>query len=149
MNSPWCVRNKPLSLLQLGQNKTASVSARRGTVVGCLSGELWVTQAGDRRDYIVASGYRYRCSEDGLIVVNSVRGLSNALVYWSNPDRSADVAGNPVQIDFESRRRLIQQAHTLRRQAIGHVGRRLWRNLGMTWRWFMKRCRNASRRLLL
>jgi hypothetical protein len=139
-----CAYPKRLSLHLLGQNKPAAIAARRGTVVACLSGELWVTQAGDLRDYIVPRGYLYCSSENGVIVVNSLSGLSQALVYWRSPERGAAFTRNGVRIDHESTQRLIQQAHTLRNAAMGHATRRLRRYLVSTWRLFMNRYFHAG-----
>jgi Protein of unknown function (DUF2917) len=139
MNRLGYTRTKRLSLRPLGQNEPLALGARRGTVVACLSGELWVTHAGDPRDYIVPRGYRYCASADGLIVVNSLRGLSQALVYWTNPERCADFTRNDVHIDHHSMQRLMQQAQILRNKAMDRVARRLRRSLVHRWRALAKR----------
>ena len=127
MNTIWSSRKNHSSVIHFGQNKPVPLRATRGTAVGCLSGELWVTQEGDQRDYIVPSGYRYCCSQDGLVVVNALNGPSTALVYWSQPEQDSDFARNQVCIDIESTQRLIQKAHTLRQQAMGRLFGRLMR----------------------
>ena len=91
-------RKNHLSVVHLGQNKPLPVRATQGTAMCCLSGELWVTQEGDEQDYIVQSGYRYCCSQDGLVVVNALNGPSTALVYWTERRHDLDFARNQVCI---------------------------------------------------
>ena len=122
-----------LPLLQLGQNEPMPVRARRGMVVCCLSGELWVTHEGDSRDYIVPRGHRYCCSEDSLIVANSLDGPSTALVYWTDPERCPEFATNGVHADFESTKRLVRKAQELRINAMNRFARKFVRVIHGVW----------------
>jgi predicted nucleic acid-binding Zn finger protein len=131
MNRPIGIHRHHLSLHALEQNAPVALNASRGTVVACLSGELWVTQAGDPRDYIVPRGYRYCCSAPGLIVVNALKGSGNALVYWTAPDGCAHFNRNGVHVDAESYQRLLQRARHLREVALERLARRLAHGLGV------------------
>ena len=122
-----------VSLLQLGQNEPMPVRALRGTVVCCLSGELWVTHEGDSRDYIVPRGRRYCSSEDGLIVANSLGGPSTALVYWTDPERCPAFATNGVHVDYESTERLVRNAQKLRFNAMNRFARKFARVIHGVW----------------
>lgn len=120
-------------LLQLGQNEPMPVRARRGTVVCCLSGELWVTHEGDSRDYIVPRGHRYCSSEDRLIVANSLDGPSTALVYWTDPERWPEFATNGVHADLESTERLVRKAQKLRFNAMNQFAWKFARVIHGVW----------------
>jgi len=122
-----------LYLLQLGRNEPMPVRALRGTVVCCLSGELWVTHEGDSRDYIVPRGRRYCSSEDGLIVANSLGGPSTVLVYWTDPQRCPEFATNGVHADFESTERLVRKAQKLRFDAMNRFAREFLRVIHGVW----------------
>ena len=122
-----------LCLLQLGQNEPKPVRALRGTVVCCLSGELWVTHEGDSRDYIVPRGRRYCSSQDGLIVANSLGGPSTALVYWTDPERCPEFATNGVHVDYESTERLVRNAQKLRFNAMNRFARKFARVIHGVW----------------
>jgi hypothetical protein len=45
---------------------------RRGDVISCLSGTLWVTQEGDLKDYVVESGRNFWVTKPGAIVVQAL-----------------------------------------------------------------------------
>ena len=45
---------------------------RRGDVISCLHGTLWVTQEGDMRDYIVESGRSFWVTRPGTVVVQAL-----------------------------------------------------------------------------
>lgn len=45
----------------------------RWRVLLCLQGELWVTQEGDGRDYLLAAGQMFIVTRPGLVVVQALQ----------------------------------------------------------------------------
>ncbi len=45
---------------------------RRGDVISCLSGTLWVTQEGDMKDYVVAAGRNFWVTKPGTVIVQAL-----------------------------------------------------------------------------
>lgn len=45
---------------------------RRGDVISCLSGTLWITQEGDLKDYVVESGRNFWVTKPGSVVVQAL-----------------------------------------------------------------------------
>lgn len=140
MNTPRALHRNDLFLRQLGENAPVALRATRGTVVSCLSGELWVTQEGDPHDYIVRRGYRYCCSADGVIVVNSLNGPGTALVYWIHPDACPQFNRNSVHVDAASYQRLMQRAQRLRAAAMNRLAGRFAQSLRGHLQRLLNRC---------
>src|SRR5262249_49752864 len=46
----------------------------RGMQIELWDGELWITQAGDTRDYVVRAGTSFRVEHEGIVLANSLRG---------------------------------------------------------------------------
>jgi hypothetical protein len=45
---------------------------RRGDVISCVSGTLWITQEGDLKDYIVEAGRKFWVTKPGTIIVQAL-----------------------------------------------------------------------------
>jgi hypothetical protein len=45
---------------------------RRGDVISCLSGSLWITQEGDLRDYVLEPGQEFWVTRAGTVIVQSL-----------------------------------------------------------------------------
>lgn len=59
------------------QGELSSFVVRKGDVVVCLRGAVWLTQSGDLADYVLQNGERFRAAHDGKVVI---QGLSAALL---------------------------------------------------------------------
>lgn len=46
--------------------------ARRGLQLGCISGRVWITRAGDSSDYLLGPGQQLRIQARGRIVVEAL-----------------------------------------------------------------------------
>ena len=62
-----------IARLALKQRDTLTLEAARGALVRCLEGLVWITQDGDRADYIVAAGDSFRVDRDGSVIVQATR----------------------------------------------------------------------------
>lgn len=51
-----------------------------GQTIQCNSGELWITQAGDRRDILLKPGMRWTVEGDGEIVISALQPAGFVLV---------------------------------------------------------------------
>ena len=59
--------------ITLGKYKIWNIEGdRRGDVITCLSGRLWVTQEGDMKDYIVEPGRAFWVTKAGTVVVQAL-----------------------------------------------------------------------------
>jgi|GEM_PF-1101173 len=45
---------------------------RRGDVISCLSGSLWITQEGDLSDYVLEPGQEFWVTRAGTVIVQSL-----------------------------------------------------------------------------
>lgn len=120
----------------LAAGDISRVIGRRGTVIRCLSGLIWVTQDGDPLDHVVPAGARYCSGRSGLIVVSALRDDTRIAVYRVDPLPEADWTYNVVRVDTGFTERVRREA----RQEMGRwfaallagVARRLsraWRRL--------------------
>jgi hypothetical protein len=60
------------ALLALRRGDALTLDDSRGALVRVLSGELWITQAGDPNDHIAAVGEPFRISRGGATVVQAL-----------------------------------------------------------------------------
>ncbi len=59
--------------ISLPKYKTWSIEGdRRGDVITCLSGTLWVTQEGDFKDYVLESGRSFWVTRPGPVVLQAL-----------------------------------------------------------------------------
>ncbi len=63
--------------VSLRKGELSSFEARKGDVVICLRGAVWLTQSGDINDYALESGERFVAARDGKVVI---QGLAAALL---------------------------------------------------------------------
>jgi hypothetical protein len=66
------------TLLRRGQLQR--LQDAQGSLVLCLSGTLWLTQEGDRRDIVLEAGDEARIERDGLSILSAMR---DACFVWS------------------------------------------------------------------
>ena len=67
--------NQPkISEISLAKHKLWSIDGdRRGDVISCLSGTLWITQEGDLKDYVVEAGRNFWVTKSGSVVVQALQ----------------------------------------------------------------------------
>ena len=100
----------------------------RGVEIELWDGELWVTQEGDRRDYLIGPGTRFRLEREGIVLANSLKGARITLTA-PVPAHYAErivltLAGSAPRVLYErSRERCGWLA------GIGHRIARYWTNL--------------------
>jgi len=46
----------------------------RGMQIELWDGELWITQSGDTRDYVIRAGTSFRLEHEGIVLANSLKG---------------------------------------------------------------------------
>jgi hypothetical protein len=62
-----------LTEITLAKYKTWSIEGnRRGDVISCKSGTLWVTQEGDFKDYIIEAGRNFWVTRPGRVIVQAL-----------------------------------------------------------------------------
>lgn len=49
-----------------------SLKDAAGAAITCLTGRLWITQEGDRRDFVLSAGESLRIARGGLTLVSAV-----------------------------------------------------------------------------
>ncbi len=73
------VSNDPAVEVRLGPGEVFTLSGdRQGWRVMCEVGRLWITQAGDPKDYILGPGQQFRVSTSGGVVI---QGLPSGEAY--------------------------------------------------------------------
>ncbi len=59
--------------ISLPKYKTWSIEGdRRGDVITCLNGTLWVTQEGDFKDYVLESGRSFWVTRPGTVILQAL-----------------------------------------------------------------------------
>ncbi len=64
---------------------------RRGDVISCTSGTLWITQEGDMKDYILETGKDFWVTKSGAVVVQA---LENAQFKYSLNELESHIESN-------------------------------------------------------
>ena len=96
-----------LTDITLAKHKLWNIEGdRRGDVISCLNGTLWVTQAGDMKDYILEPGQDFWVTKAGNVVVQA---LQNAQFKYSLNELQ-----NHIEINH-------QPIHTLRSRLNQHL----------------------------
>jgi hypothetical protein len=77
MNRTVNFNRAPVASLKLNQRRVHRiVGSRPGTKVSCEMGVLWVTQTGDRRDYILLPGDQFTVSKHGSVLIEAMQEAS-------------------------------------------------------------------------
>jgi len=76
---------------------------RRGDVISCLNGTLWITQEGDLKDYVLETGRDFWVTKPGTVVVQA---LDNSQLKYSLNELQSHVEINPQPIRHTNRSRL-------------------------------------------
>ena len=76
---------------------------RRGDVITCLNGTLWITQEGDLKDYVVETGRSFWVTRPGTVVVQA---LDNSQFKYSLNELQSHIEINPQPIHQTSNSRL-------------------------------------------
>jgi hypothetical protein len=76
--------------LELGLRELVIIDDARGQQLSCESGELWITQDGDRRDIIVPAGKSWRIDRAGPLVVSALKPAVATLTH-AQSGRAASV----------------------------------------------------------
>jgi hypothetical protein len=76
--------------LELGLRELVIIDNASGQMILCESGELWITQDGDRRDIIVPAGKSWRIDRAGPLVVSALQPAVATLTH-TQPGRTASV----------------------------------------------------------
>jgi hypothetical protein len=81
-----------LTDVTLAKHKVWNIEGdRRGDVISCLNGSLWITQEGDMKDYVLESGKDFWVTKRGAVVVQA---LENAQFKYSLNELESHIEGN-------------------------------------------------------
>jgi formylmethanofuran dehydrogenase subunit D len=86
------VNENKLTEITLTQSKVWSIEGdRRGEVINCLSGVIWITQADDLNDYILEAGDSFWVTKRGTVIVQA---LQNAQFKYSLNELQSHIEAN-------------------------------------------------------
>lgn len=95
-----------ISEVTLAKHKLWSIEGdRRGDVIGCVNGSLWITQQGDLKDYVVESGKSFWVTRPGTVVVQA---LEDAQFKYSLNELDNHIESNKQLIRRYPRSRFTQ-----------------------------------------
>lgn len=100
--------------IELDTNQVFAIEGQRGTSILCVRGQVWVTQEGDPRDYIVSRGLRFVAPRPGYIVVNGVADHSTVTVRRVASARCGPWAQQPLRIDWQCFAQIESEARRAR-----------------------------------
>jgi hypothetical protein len=80
---------------------------RRGDVVRCMIGTLWVTQEGDMKDYILDHDQDFWVTRPGTVIIQA---LENAQFKYSLNELQNHIETNTQPIHYSHRSRLGQRS---------------------------------------
>ena len=100
----------------------------RGVQIELWDGELWITQEGDNRDYVIRAGSSFRVEREGIVLANSLKGARITLTA-PVPAHYAErivltLSGSAPRVLYERSRE-----RGGRLGGIGHRVARYWTNL--------------------
>lgn len=76
--------------IELGLRDLLVIDDARDQMIHCESGELWITQEGDRRDIILPTGKSWRIDADGPLVVSALKPTVATLAH-TQPGRAVSL----------------------------------------------------------
>ncbi len=123
--------------LELAAGKALTVRGRRGTVVSCLQGQVWVTQDGDPCDYVVPAHARYCSGSRGSIVVSAISDNCRIAVYRVDPATGGDWSRNAVRINADFVESVRVAARREQSRQIGALALRIWCRARQAWQQFL------------
>lgn len=68
---------------ELAHRELLAVSEAAGDVIACASGELWLTQDGDRRDVVLPAGGQWRIEGAGEVVISALQPATFSITRQS------------------------------------------------------------------
>jgi hypothetical protein len=81
-----------LTEITLAKHKVWNIDGdRRGDVISCLNGTLWITQEDDLKDYILDAGQTFWVTKPGTVIVQA---LDNAQFKYSLNELQSHVENN-------------------------------------------------------
>ena len=98
------INENPITEITLAKYKLWTIDGdRRGDVISCVNGTLWITQAGDLKDYVLETGRSFWVTRPGTV---AVQALDNAQFKYSLNELRSHVEINPQPIHQSNRSRL-------------------------------------------
>ncbi len=95
--------------ISLPKFKTWSIEGdRRGDVISCSNGALWITQEGDLKDYVVEAGKDFWVTKPGMVVIQA---LDNAQFKYSLNEQPNHIEANRQPLRQAS---VLRTVHRLR-----------------------------------
>jgi hypothetical protein len=76
---------------------------RRGDVITCMNGTLWITQEGDLKDYVIESGKNFWVTKPGTVVVQA---LDNSNFKYSLNELESHLESNRQPMRLMPRHRV-------------------------------------------
>lgn len=115
-------------VMEMSRGSLLLIEHGRGMQIELWDGELWVTQEGDSRDYLIGPGAKFRLEREGIVLANSLKGARVTLTA-PVPAHYADrivltLAGSAPRVIYERARE-----RGGRLAGIGHRIARHWTNL--------------------
>ena len=100
------VNTHAISEVTLAKHKLWSIEGdRRGDVINCVNGTLWITQEGDLKDYVVEAGKNFWVTRQGQVVVQA---LQDSQFKYSLNELESHIENNKQPLRRYPRFRLTQ-----------------------------------------
>jgi Protein of unknown function (DUF2917) len=126
---------KPRSAgINLGANEVFTVQGRRGTSICCVHGQVWVTQEGDRRDYILPRGLRFIAAGAGRIVINGTADHNTVDVGGAAAAGTAFLVRSALRVDWQCFAHIESEARRARAVYFAMVCGALNTRVARAWR---------------
>ena len=98
--------------IEIPHRDARSVHVALGTAIRVVSGNVWLTQEGDSRDYSIPEGVTFCADRGGRAVLSAIDGMSVVIIRHADAQRSGCVPGTATidSIAQVSRRARASQA---------------------------------------
>jgi len=123
-------------LVGLRRGEVLRLRDAAGRHLGVVGGAVWVTQDGDRRDWVIEAGHSFRFDRDGLALVVPVNGGASIVLEdgLAPAPQAARPAGRAAARDWPVHSMAFErEARRMRAEAVAQILRRLTGWLKSRW----------------
>lgn len=122
--------------VKLDRGHAHQLRNRRGSIIVVSWGTVWITQAGDRQDHILAAGEAFTINARGITLVHA---LQDAAISVLEPGTCHDAGAARRSLNSFDVRQIQREARRLRAERMNALMAKAGRALTIGFRWLFNR----------